>query len=100
MNGCLDVKRDMLANPVEMHTGLTMIDFDTARRLADKRAREISPDPMLLAWYDRKTGKYSPDTVCCSYEKPGWLVYAEARGGSIAIDINDEEFVFLYHPGT
>jgi len=99
MKGCLEVKRAMLSNPVEVHTGLTMIDFDTARRLADKKAREISADPMLLAWYDRKAGMYSPDPVCCSYDKPGWLVYAEARGGTIAVDVNDEEYVFMYYPG-
>jgi len=28
--------------------------------------------------------------------KSGWIVYAESRGGTIAIDINDEEYIFIY----
>lgn len=51
---------------------------------------------MLLAWYDRKRGRFSPNVVCCSERKPGWVVYAESRGGNITIDINDESYVFIY----
>lgn len=99
MYKCPDVTQEMLKNPINITTGLTMIDFDTARRLADKRAREIAVNPMLLSWYDRKTGKSSPQTMCCGFDKPDWLVYAESRGGTIAVDINDEEYVFMYNPG-
>ncbi|MCA1961360.1 MAG: AF1514 family protein [Desulfomonile sp.] len=100
MYKCPDGKRDMLPNPISINTGLTMIDFETARRLADKRAREIAAGSMLVSWYDRKTGKASPQTICCSYDKPDWLVYALSRGATIAVDINDEEYVFMYHAGT
>jgi hypothetical protein len=51
---------------------------------------------MLLAWYEAKSGRFSPAVECCSETKPGWLVYAESRGGNIAIDINDQEYVFVY----
>ena len=51
---------------------------------------------MLLAWYDGKTGDYVPKTECGVGDKPAWIIYAESRGGDITIDINDEEYVFIY----
>jgi hypothetical protein len=33
---------------------------------------------------------------CCGDEKPAWLIYAESRGGRIVVDINDEDFIFVY----
>jgi hypothetical protein len=57
---------------------------------------DVADDPMLLGWYSSGTGRFSPNVDCCSEEKPGWIVYAESRGGTITIDINDEQFVFIY----
>jgi len=72
------------------------LDLMSARAIADHKARELSSDPMLLAWFDGKNGKFSPDVICCGTEKPTWLVYAESRGGDIAVDINNEDYVFVY----
>ena len=72
------------------------LDFGEARKLADQKAKELGEDPMLLAWYEQKSGTFSPPVECCSEIKPGWIVYAESRGGSITIDINDEEYIFIY----
>jgi hypothetical protein len=72
------------------------ISFEKARSAADKKARDLGDDPMLLAWYDGRSGRYSPPVECCSEKKPGWIVYAESRGGDITIDINEETFVFIY----
>lgn len=96
MNGCTHITREMLTDPIEIWTGAESVSFEAAKNLAWREAHEVADDPMLLAWFDRKTGRYSPDVVCCSYDKPGWLVYAESRGGTIAVDINDEDYVFVY----
>ena len=95
MKQCQTVRRETLPNPVDVRIDRE-IDFNTARILADDRAKEIAGDPMLLAWYDSKSGRFSPNVTCCSEEKPGWIVYAESRGGDISIVINDETFVFIY----
>ena len=87
--------RSVLANPLLIYEGRTL-DFGQAREIADHKARELSADPMLLAWYEAKIGKFSPPVECCSETKPGWIVYAESRGGTITIDINDEEYIFIY----
>ena len=95
MAECPILRKDMLRNPIEVRVDGDL-DFARARESADKEARKKSADPMLLAWYDGKTGKFSPRVECGAEDKPGWLMYAESRGGSIVIDINDLEYVFVY----
>ena len=72
------------------------LDFSKARDLAKEKARERCKDPMLLSWHNRKTGEYYPRFECGSGDKPPWIVFAEARGGNLTIDINDEEYIFIY----
>lgn len=96
MEACKVFTRAMLKSPMDLTIEDPNLDFHQARMAADTLSREESRDPMLLAWYDRKSGEYSPKVECCHEEKPGWLVYAESRGGDIVIDINREDFVFIY----
>ena len=98
MMDCNYVTRDMLAHPVVVRVEDKSLDFAGAKALADRKARELSSDPMLIAWFDRKERRFSPDSICCDRDKPSWLVYAEARGGDISVDINNEEYVFVYRP--
>ncbi len=93
---CRYVTEHMLSHPVMVRVHDKFLDFLNAKALADHKARELSSDPMLLAWFDRKNGKFSPDVTCCGTEKPTWLVYAESRGADISVDINNEEYVFVY----
>jgi hypothetical protein len=99
MYDCTYVTRDMLSHPIELRAEGPDLDFHRARALAEEEVRKFSVDPMLLAWFDKKEARFSPDVTCCGTEKPTWLVYAEARGGNISVDINDEEFVFVYNGG-
>lgn len=96
MAQCLTLTRDMLLDPIDVSTHTEGLDFASARLLADARARQVTSDPMLLAWYDRQTGDASPRVECCDEKKPGWLIYAESRGGNIVISINREQYVFIY----
>ncbi|MGD8229363.1 MAG: AF1514 family protein [Desulfobacteraceae bacterium] len=93
---CRTVTKEGLTNPVEIRIKDENLNFETARLIADQKATEMASEPMLLGWYDSNTGRYSPSVDCCSEHKPGWIVYAEARGGSITIDINNEKYVFIY----
>jgi hypothetical protein len=95
----VNLTREMLTDPVDLKVEDPALDFPRARELADRRARELCPDPMLLAWFDRRAGRYSPDIVCCREDKPTWLTYAESRGGDLVIDLNGEEYVFVYRRG-
>ncbi len=96
MTACVILEKKMLPNPVAVKLDDTVPSLTAARFIADRKAAELAENPMLLAWYDSTANKFSPDVTCCSEEKPGWLVYAESRGGSISITVNDEQFVFVY----
>lgn len=97
MATCRVLTKDMLADAIELQIDSKDLDWSRARQIADEKAREKSPDPMLMAWFDKRTGDFSPQVECCSDEKPGWLVYAESRGANVVVDINDLEYVFVYH---
>ena len=72
------------------------LSFAEAKRIADDAARNCVLHPMLLAWFSRRTGEYSPRVECCGEDKPAWLVYAESRGANLTIRLNDGEYLFVY----
>ena len=96
MADCILLTREMLKDPIDIGVPDEPLDFPRARALADRRARELDAEPMLLAWYDRGAGAFSPQVTCCGDAKPAWLIYAESRGGDLVIDINNEAYVFVY----
>ena len=90
---------DQFGPTIKVEKGEGELNFTAARIVADAEAARLSPDPMLLAWYEAGSGEFSPRVdSCCAKKKPGWLIYAESRGGEIQIVINDLEYVFIYRP--
>ena len=96
MADCIPLSREMLRDPIDVEVTDTLMVFSQARAIAEARARQEAADPMLLAWYDRGAGRFSPQVTCCGDDKPAWLIYAESRGGDLVIDINCEAYVFVY----
>jgi hypothetical protein len=72
------------------------LDFETAKELAKRKAREICAESMLLSWNDAETGEYYPRTECGLGGRPPWVVYAEARGADLIIDVNDGQYTFMF----
>jgi hypothetical protein len=95
MTTCPTLTKEMLPNPVSLRLD-GVPDMKSAKLIADQKAFELASEPMLLAWYEAKSGRFSPQVECCGEHKPGWVVYAESRGGNIAIDINNQQYVFIY----
>ena len=93
---CKQLSRDHIPNAISITRNSGIRDFRTAKEIAFETARTKVPEPMLLAWYEKKTGRFSPPVQCCDEEKPSWLVYAESRGGEVVVDINDLEYVFVF----
>jgi hypothetical protein len=93
------ITRDMLHRPIDVHVNGTPLNLKNAKVIADEKALEFSSNPILLAWFEKKTGRHSPNIVYGAQEKPSWLVYAQFRGGSISVNINNEEYVFIYRSG-
>lgn len=72
------------------------LDFGDAKDLAKEKAKELSADPMLLSWYNGRTGQGYPRFECGRGDKPAWFVFSESRGGDILVDVNDGEYIFIY----
>jgi hypothetical protein len=96
METCKTLEKGMLPNPVELKTDDVRLDFSSAKLMSDVKAHELMNRPMLMGWYNRSSGHFSPNVTCCSEDKPGWVVYAESRGGNLAVTVNDEQYVFIY----
>ncbi|SMC21025.1 hypothetical protein SAMN02746041_01096 [Desulfacinum hydrothermale DSM 13146] len=96
---CTPLEENMLAHRVSLTHAGGDLTFDLARQLADREASRRGRDPMLLAWYDRHSGRFSPNVECCDETKPAWLVYAESRGADLAVTVNGLDYVFVYRLG-
>jgi len=96
MKACERPEFYMLPNPVHLRIDED-IDFHGAETIAKDQAKAYYSDAMLLSWFDKKTGRYSPhDVECCAEGKPSWVEYAKSRGGNLTIDINHEDYVFVF----
>ena len=85
-----------LINPLKIKSDQEDLDFSTAHRIAEEKAKALCPAPQLVCWYDATTGQSHPDVNCTSAGKPGWLDYAEACRCDMTVDINDEQYIFIY----
>ena len=76
------------------------IDFNTAHSLAKDEAKQYLNDPMTLSWLNRATGQHSPDVDCCQEDgKESWEIYAESRGGTVRIEI-ENQYVLIFREGA
>jgi hypothetical protein len=73
-----------------------LLEFLTAKDIAKQEAKKHCADPMLLSWYQGKTGERYPNLECGKADAPAWVVYAKSRGGDLTVDINDGEYIFFY----
>ena len=88
--------KDFWGNYINIQIDEKDLDFGKAKDIAKEKAKELAPDPMLLSWYNGKTGEYYPTYECGTWDKPVWIIFAESRGADIAVDINDGQYIFLY----
>jgi hypothetical protein len=95
-DACMELERGKLGPVVDVELKGARLDFDLAEALAWTVARRLKKDPMLLAWYDRAAGRFSPPVTCCGEDRPAWVVYAQSRGADLAVSVNREDFVFLF----
>ncbi len=90
----------MLPFPSEMKPiALTLEDdptWDVAKAVALEFACADDEDPMLMAWFDQVTGKFSPSCCKCDIKDgPAWEIYGKNHGGRLRISINNDRFVFI-----
>lgn len=88
--------KDYPGKHIELKINDPDLDFVKAKDLAKQKAKESCEDPMMLSWYQGKTGESYPNLECGPGDKPAWIVFAESRGGDLTIDINAGQYVFIY----
>jgi hypothetical protein len=74
-------------------------DYLAAMQLANREARTLLGEAMLLSWYDRDRNFEAPQHVSeCHQDSavPGYIDYALNRGATLRVDIEDGRFVFFY----
>ncbi len=86
----------MLPNPIPMKIAGEQCNFECVKKKVVSKAMAFAREPELLSWYDGKRQVYAPNDECCVEGEPNWLAYALAKGADLAIDVNDEEYVFLF----
>jgi hypothetical protein len=75
----------------------TDVDFEKAKQAAVERVKKYDSDPMLLAWYDEKTGRVSPRESCGEETgQPGWVNYAKKHGGNLTVNVNHGDYIFIF----
>jgi len=90
-----DIK-DYPGNHINIKTDNPELEFAEAKDMAKQRAKALCSDPMLLSWFEGKTGASYPNMECGPGDKPAWITYAESRGGDLVIDINRGQYIFIY----
>jgi hypothetical protein len=96
MNACQMPRAETLPGAVFLNLDPERLDFERAREVAFARAKTYYTEPMLMSWYDRGRHAYSPVGECCSEEEPSWVSYAKGHGGNLTVDINHEDYVFIF----
>ena len=96
MEPLMPVPTQYLGNHINVKIESPALDFESAKDSAKRKAKDTCADPMLLSWYNGKTGESYPNIECGPGEKPAWIQYAESRGGDLTIDINDGQYVFIF----
>jgi hypothetical protein len=89
-------ENEYFLDTVAMTIENTELDLATASAMAKVRAREIDSNAMMLSFHSAKTGEFWPTYDCGGGGRPPWIVFAEARGYNLKIDINNGEFEFFY----
>jgi len=90
-----DIK-DYPGDRINIKTNNPDLDFLAAKDVAKQEAKKRCTDPMLLSWFQGRTGESYPNMECGPGDKPAWITYAESRGGDLVVDINQGQYIFIY----
>ena len=75
--------------------------FKPCMDMANALAETLLEEPICLSWYDKIEDRESPAHVNECYSSsdvPGYIVYAENRGGELMVVIGDDDYTFCYRP--
>ena len=92
---CKVPKEKNLSGVVHLKLEAPNLDVDRAKEASRQLAHTYVSDPKLVSWYEKEKNKFFPEGEVCG-DRPDWLDYARSKGGNLTIDVNHEEYVFVY----
>ena len=72
------------------------LNIDKAKEAAKRFAHTYVSDPELVGWYDGNSNKFEREGETCGDGKPDWIEYARSKGGNLTVNVNGEQFVFIF----
>jgi len=81
---------------ISLHIEDSELDLAAASQMAKESARKLDRNAMMLSYHSNKTGEFWPNYDCGGGGRPPWIVFAEARGYNLKIDINNGDYEFYY----
>jgi hypothetical protein len=81
---------------INMDIDTSDCDFDCVFNAVSERAHDFDNCPELLSWFDKSDQTYFPKGECCVEGEPSWLAFGEGQKSDLTIDVNNEEYVFLF----
>jgi len=98
MEACEIPRENMLPPPVvRLKIEDERCDLSCARDVAIAVAKNYGFESHLLSWFDKRGGTHSLMDECCVDGEPSWIASAEARNGNLTVDVNNEDYVFIFH---
>jgi len=98
METCEIPREDMLPRPVaHLEIQGENCAFDCVKEAAINLAGQYGGEPQLLSWFDKKGQAHSLMDECCDQGQPSWIAYAEAHDANLTVDVNKEDYVFIFH---
>jgi hypothetical protein len=91
-----DISTDFSLDTVALTVDDPNLSLASASAMAKEKARAINTNAMMLSYHSGKTGEFWPTYDCGGGGRPPWIVFAEARGYNLKIDINDGDYEFFY----
>jgi hypothetical protein len=76
-------------------------DFTSCKTLGDSVASALLGPAVCLSWFDRAQNRESPAHASECHgtcEVPGYVEYAQHRGGALRVVCGEGDFVFCYRP--
>jgi hypothetical protein len=86
----------LLPRVVNLELDDSQCEFDCAKEAAIAEARSYDNAPQLVSWFDKKGQHSFPEDECCVEGEPSWLAYGAAHGADLTVDVNREDYVFMF----
>lgn len=84
-----------------LNIGDPQLPYERAHEAAVSLARKYGDDPLLLSWFNKKSGEESPNTSCeGGSSEPGWVNYAKGHGANLTVNVNHGDYVFMFRSGV